>query len=95
MKLQVNNLPTSIESGEVETLFTPYGKVTDVKLIHDQPTGRIRGSLHMPEGAIKAIEALNKSEFKGNIIHVSVAKEKIQVTETTPVAKSASEEAIA
>ena len=65
-------------------MFTPYGEVTSARIIVNKETRRSRGYgfVEMSEGeGIKAIEALNGTEYMGRTITVAVGNEKPQPKE--------------
>ncbi len=77
MRLFVGNLPWSIDDDELRNIFAEYGDVSDSKIIQDRETGRSRGFGFVElddEGATKAIEALNGTEFEGRAIKVNEAQ---------------------
>ena len=43
MKLYVGNLPFSVNSDDLEQMFSGYGTVTSTQVISDRETGRSRG----------------------------------------------------
>ncbi len=61
----------------VRELFSQYGEVESVKLIKDRESGRPKGFgfvMMEANGADKAIEALNNTEFLGRTLRVNEAK---------------------
>lgn len=67
----------SASEQEVRDLFSKYGEVLSVKLINDRETGKAKGFGFVEmedEGADRAIEALNNSEFLGRNLRVNEAK---------------------
>jgi RNA recognition motif-containing protein len=76
--IYVGNLPFTVDSQEVEDLFTQYGSVTSVNLITDRETGRLRGFGFVEMGtdaeAEAAIEALNGTDLKGRTLTVNEAR---------------------
>ncbi len=77
-KLYVGNLPYSATENEIEQLFRQHGDVASVSLPTDRDTGRVRGfgfvEMASPEGASKAIAALNGTDFKGRALNVNEAR---------------------
>lgn len=77
--LYVGNLPYRANEATVKDLFSPFGQVQSVRLMKDKQTGKRRGFGFVEiaiEGATKAIEALNDTEFQQRTIKVREAKEK-------------------
>ena len=62
-KLYVGNLPYSTTQDQIRTLFTQAGEVSDVSLITDRETGRLKGfgfvEMATAEGGIEAIKRFN------------------------------------
>lgn len=79
VKIYVGNLPFSVTEQDVRTLFETYGSVSEVKMIMDRETGRPRGFgfVRMDDpGASNAIAQLDRTDYEGRTINVSVAREK-------------------
>lgn len=67
-KIYVGNLPFDTENDELSSMFEGYGTVTDCFIPTDRESGRPRGFafVTMPEeGAAKAIDELNGTDFGG------------------------------
>ena len=76
-KLYVGNLPFTVTSDDLETLFSQHGEVHSVNLITDRDTGRPRGFGFVEmENTQAAIDALNGQDFKGRALNVNVARER-------------------
>ena len=76
-KLYVGNLPSSVTSDDLKTLFSSHGEVHSVNLITDRDTGRPRGFGFVEmENTQAAIDALNGHEFEGHALNVNVARER-------------------
>jgi RNA recognition motif-containing protein len=78
-RMYVGNLPFSSTEEDVRTLFSKFGQVGAVNLIHDRETGRPRGFGFVemqPEAASKAMVELNGAEFSGRTLKVNEAKPK-------------------
>lgn len=71
--LFVKNLPGDTKSVDIHNLFEPYGKIFSCKVKYN-PNGTCKGYGYVQyennESADKALEALNKKEFKGTKITV-------------------------
>ncbi len=78
VNIYVGNLPFSATEQDLHALFAPYGEIVKTALILDRETGRSRGFgfVEMPvrEEALKAIEALNGSEFEGRNLTINEAR---------------------
>jgi RNA recognition motif-containing protein len=77
-KLYVGNLPFSTTEEALTEAFSALGTVDSVKIITDRDTGRSKGfafvEMSDEEGAQKAIEALNGSDFGGRSLKISEAR---------------------
>ncbi len=78
-KLYVGNLPYQINESDLESAFAPFGEITDVALIKDRETGRLKGfgfvEYSSADAAKKALE-LDGQELSGRPMRVSIAREK-------------------
>ena len=75
-KIFVGNLPFSATTEEVRELFAQHGEVTAVNLVTDRNTGQPRGFGFVemePEGAQRAIAALNNHDLGGRPLRVDQA----------------------
>ncbi|NDV21812.1 RNA-binding protein [Desulfovibrio sp. JC022] len=75
--IYVGNLPWSASEEDVRSAFEEFGEVVSVKLINDRETGRPRGFgfVEMEDnGAIKAIESLDGTDFGGRNLKVNEAR---------------------
>jgi hypothetical protein len=78
-RMYVGNLPFSSTEADVRALFSRFGDVGTINLIHDRETGRPRGFGFVemqPEAASKAMVELNGAEFSGRTLKVNEAKPK-------------------
>lgn len=77
-KLYVGNLPYSVDSSELEQMFTPHGAVTSAQIITDRETGRSKGfgfvEMANDDEANAAIEALNGQDNGGRPLTVNEAR---------------------
>jgi RNA recognition motif-containing protein len=77
-KLYVGGLPFKTTDGELETLFTSYGKVSSAKVIKDKFSGRSRGfgfvEMDDDNEATAAMSNLNGSEYEGRKLTVNEAR---------------------
>ena len=77
--IYVGNLPYRANESAIRELFEQYGNVQSVRLLKDRQTGKRRGFgfVEMEEnGASKAIQSLNESEFQQRTLKVREAKER-------------------
>ena len=78
MNIYIANLNFKVTNDELKSLFEEFGDVVSAKVIMDKFTGRSRGFgfVEMPndEQGQAAIDKLDKAEFEGKVISVSVAR---------------------
>jgi RNA recognition motif-containing protein len=74
--LYVGNLSFQTTADDLLQAFGQYGTVTRAQIIEDRETGRSRGFgfVEMSDGADKAIESLNGSQFQGRTLTVNESK---------------------
>ena len=79
-KVYVGNLSVSATEEMLRSLFGKYGTVERVDIVTDRGTGQTRdfGFVEMSNHAeaVKAIAALNGSEFDGRTLNVNEARPK-------------------
>ena len=80
-RLYVGNLPFTTDEQQVRDLFSQNGRtVTEVKLVTDRDTGRLRGfgfvEMGSSEEADAAIRAVNGHDLGGRALTVNEAKER-------------------
>lgn len=79
MNIFVSNLNYRVRKDDLASLFAPYGEVSSARIIVNKETRRSRGygfvEMSEEEG-MKAIEALNGTEYMGRTINVAVGNEK-------------------
>jgi len=79
-KLYVGNLSYSVDSSELETMFSAHGTVQSAEIISDRETGRSKGfgfvEMGSDDEAQAAIAALNGQENNGRALTVNEAKPK-------------------
>jgi RNA recognition motif-containing protein len=80
MNIYVGNLSFDAGDDDLKEAFAAYGSVESASIIKDKFSGQSRGFgfVEMPERdeALKAIEGLNGSDFKGRSLKVNEAKPK-------------------
>lgn len=88
MKIYVGNLPYAVNDADLEKMFSPFGSVTESKIITDRDTGRSKGFgfIEMPNQAEgeEAIKQLDGKEMEGRNIKVNVAKPKVDTPRRGP-----------
>lgn len=82
MKLFVGNLSWDADEESLKTLFEQFGKVTSVKIVTDQASGRSKGfgfiDMEEEAGANEAIRQLNETPFLNRPLRVSPARQEQQ-----------------
>ncbi|MCB2224178.1 MAG: RNA-binding protein [Actinobacteria bacterium] len=80
MRLYVGNLPFSVNSDDLEQMFSGYGEVTSAQVISDRETGRSRGfgfvEFASDDAGRKAIEEMDGADNGGRRLTVNVARER-------------------
>ena len=80
MKLFVKNIHPEINEVMLESVFAVYGEILSTKIIYDRADWSSKGfgfiEFEKKADALKAIEALNGKELKGQILEVKEAVEK-------------------
>ena len=77
--IYLGNLPFTASEDDVRELFGQHGAVSSVSLVSDRETGRSRGFGFVemdPEAAAKAIDALDGTDFGGQILRVNEARDR-------------------
>ena len=78
MNIYVGNLPYTMGSEELRSLFESYGNVTGAFVITDKISGRSRGfgfvEMDNDDDARGAIESTNGKEFSGRTLVVNEAR---------------------
>src|SRR6476659_5801041 len=79
-RLYVGNLPFHATEDLITQKFASCGEVREVALMLDRMTGQSRGfcfvEMATPEGAQKAINELNNTDFEGRNLRVDIAQER-------------------
>ncbi len=77
-KLYVGNLSYSVDSSELEQLFSPHGQVVSAQIINDRDTGRSKGfgfvEMATDQEATAAVAALNGQQHNGRALTVNEAR---------------------
>ena len=77
-KLYCGNLSFSVNSSDLEELFSQFGTVESAQVISDRDTGRSKGfgfvEMSSDAEAQAAIEGLNDKEHEGRALNVNEAR---------------------
>ena len=77
-RLFVGGLPYSINSSQLEEMFSKFGTVVSANVITDRDTGQSKGfgfvDMENDKEADEAIEKLNDTDLEGKKIAVNVAR---------------------
>jgi RNA recognition motif-containing protein len=77
-KLYVGNLSYSVDSSELEKLFSAHGTVSSAQIISDRETGRSKGfgfvEMNSDAEAQAAVAALNGQDYQGRTLTVNEAR---------------------
>lgn len=77
-KLYVGNLPYTINSDQLATIFAEFGDVVDAIVITDKMSGRSKGfgfvEFADEKMAEKAMKAMNEKDIEGRKLVVNVAR---------------------
>ncbi|EPT33424.1 hypothetical protein HMPREF9012_0116 [Bacteroidetes bacterium oral taxon 272 str. F0290] len=77
MNLYLGNLNYKVKEGDLEELLSAYGAVTSAKIVKDRETGRSKGfgfvEMENEEEAVKAMTALNGTEYQGRMLVIKEA----------------------
>ena len=80
MKLFVGNMAFETTEGDLRSMFSPFGEISDIKVVTDRETGRPRGfafvEMTHSEEATKAITALQGTQLAGRALTVNEARPK-------------------
>ncbi|OFX69683.1 MAG: RNA-binding protein [Bacteroidetes bacterium GWE2_29_8] len=82
MNIFISNLSFRINDDDLKQIFEEYGEVSSAKVITDRYTGKSRGfgfvEISNEDSAKKAIAELDRAEYDGKVINVSIAKPKTE-----------------
>lgn len=77
INIQILNLSDTVKDQDLKELFTPYGEIGFCEVAMDLFTEKSRGYGYVEmvddEAAMKAIKALDQSNFHSNVISVKAA----------------------
>ena len=80
INLYVGNLPYTVSESDLTALFAGFGRVDEVRIIHDSASGRPKGyafvTMASRAEADKAVHRLNGKDFRGRKLKVSEARRK-------------------
>lgn len=79
-KIYVGNLKFSLKEENIRQIFSVYGVIQDLKMIHDRETGNFRGFAFItyanPEEAEEAVTQMNGQPVDGRNLKVTFAEDK-------------------
>lgn len=79
-KLYVGNLPYSVTSEQLETMFSEFGEIVSAIVISDKFTRRSKGfgfvEFASPDAAQAAVDAMHDQEVEGRKLVVNKARPK-------------------
>jgi len=79
-RLFCGGLAWATTTEDLREAFTPYGEVTDAKVVSDRETGRSRGfgfvTFDTEEAAAAACDAMDGATLGGRTIRVDLARER-------------------
>lgn len=79
VKIFVGGLPPDVSEIDVVIQVSIYGQVITIKIVRDKVTRKSKGYAFLEmaneDGAKKAVEGLNGTRFKGNVLTVKIAEE--------------------
>eukprot|EP00658_Telonema_sp_P-2_P036083 TRINITY_DN2615_c0_g1_i11.p1 TRINITY_DN2615_c0_g1~~TRINITY_DN2615_c0_g1_i11.p1 ORF type:complete len:313 (+),score=64.63 TRINITY_DN2615_c0_g1_i11:155-1093(+) len=68
------NMPYELSEGDVITIFSQYGQVTDINLIRDEETGKSKGyaflKYYNQKSTVLAVDNFNGTKILGRVIRV-------------------------
>lgn len=77
MKLYIGNLSFDLTESKLQGIFSAYGEVNSVTIIHDKRSGRSKGfgfiEMNNDEEALEAIKRLNGYELNNRPLTVNKA----------------------
>jgi len=77
--IYVGNLPFNVGKEEIGNLFSPFGKVVDIRLVKDRRSRRFKGYAFVEmetAQAEAAINHLNETDYAGRTLRVNAAKKR-------------------
>ncbi|MCW7471241.1 RNA recognition motif domain-containing protein [Leptospira kanakyensis] len=79
-KIYVGNLKFTLKEENIRQIFSVYGVIQDLKMIHDRETGNFRGFAFItyanPEEAEEAVTQMNGQPVDGRNLKVTFAEDK-------------------
>ncbi|MBY0545381.1 MAG: RNA-binding protein [Gammaproteobacteria bacterium] len=78
-KIYIGNLPFKMEPNELRDAFARFGEITDLFLVKDRDTGRLKGFGFITfanESAAHAALQMDGEKFGGRDLKVSIAKDR-------------------
>jgi len=73
-KIQIENLPTSVDSYQLRKAFKDFGRVKYCKVDEEQGKSKGRGIIgfETKESASAAVKTMDKAKFNGNEVRVTL-----------------------
>lgn len=78
-KIYIGNLPFKMEPNELRDAFARFGEITDLFLVKDRDTGRLKGFGFITfanDSAAQAALQMDGEKFGGRDLKVSIAKDR-------------------
>ena len=78
-KIYIGNLPFKMEASDLRSMFARFGEITDLFLVKDRETGRLKGFGFITFADASSAQAalqMDGEEFSGRNLKVSIAKER-------------------
>lgn len=78
-KIYIGNLPFKMEASDLRSTFARFGEITDLFLVKDRETGRLKGFGFITFADASSAQAalqMDGQEFSGRNLKVSIAKER-------------------
>lgn len=78
-KIYIGNLPFKMEANALRDLFSQFGEITDLFLVKDRETGRLKGFgfiTFADSASAQAALKMDGQNFEDRKLKVSIAKER-------------------
>ncbi|KAF5729226.1 cold-inducible RNA-binding protein B-like [Tripterygium wilfordii] len=77
-RIMIKNLSYSTTEGTLQSEFSNFGQIAEVKLVKDEATKKSKGYAFIQytcqDDAILALENMDQEEFDGRMLHIEIAK---------------------
>ncbi|MGK0289194.1 MAG: RNA recognition motif-containing protein [bacterium] len=87
IRIYVGNLPFKTTNEDLAELFQQYGTVKEANIIRYRKSGRSKGYAFVimdQDTSGNTVESLHKQEYKGRILKVKEAKERLNFPSSNP-----------